>query len=74
MDHAVQLVGYNADADTPYWIVRNSWGAEWGKPGNTHLSKLVLLRRDKTCSFFYLSLSCLTTTILHMQVSRASST
>ena len=25
LDHAVQLVGYNHKADTPYWIVKNSW-------------------------------------------------
>jgi C1A family cysteine protease len=33
MDHAVQLVGYNADADEPYWIVRNSWNTNWGEDG-----------------------------------------
>ena len=33
MDHAVQLVGYNADAETPYWIVRNSWTTDWGNDG-----------------------------------------
>ena len=25
LDHCVQLVGYNKTAETPYWIVRNSW-------------------------------------------------
>jgi len=33
MDHAVQLVGYNLDAPTPYWIVRNSWATGWGEDG-----------------------------------------
>jgi len=33
MDHCVQLVGYNAQAGTPYWIVRNSWGSDWGVNG-----------------------------------------
>ncbi|GMH81455.1 hypothetical protein TL16_g08935 [Triparma laevis f. inornata] len=33
MDHAVQLVGYNADASTPYWIVRNTWSTDWGYDG-----------------------------------------
>mmetsp|Transcript_12262 Transcript_12262/g.24995 ORF Transcript_12262/g.24995 Transcript_12262/m.24995 type:complete len:345 (-) Transcript_12262:205-1239(-) len=37
MDHAVQLVGYNADADTPYWIVRNSWNTNWGEKGFINL-------------------------------------
>merc|ERR1711964_552763 len=30
LDHCVQLVGYNLDASTPYWLVRNSWGSSWG--------------------------------------------
>ncbi|GMH87096.1 hypothetical protein TrST_g9991 [Triparma strigata] len=33
MDHAVQLVGYNADASPPYWIVRNTWSTDWGYDG-----------------------------------------
>lgn len=39
-DHCVQLVGYdNTDPKKPYWIVRNSWGAdEWGIKGYIHLA------------------------------------
>ncbi|GMH79594.1 hypothetical protein TrLO_g6266 [Triparma laevis f. longispina] len=33
LDHAIQIVGYNADAETPYWIVRNSWADSWGEEG-----------------------------------------
>jgi len=34
LDHCVQLVGYNtAQSDNPYWIVRNSWGTDWGLDG-----------------------------------------
>jgi len=33
IDHAVQLVGYDSTASTPYWIVRNSWAATWGVDG-----------------------------------------
>lgn len=33
VDHAVVLVGYNTSGTTPYWIVRNSWGASWGVSG-----------------------------------------
>jgi len=37
IDHCVQLVGFNATASTPYWIVRNSWATDWGMSGYIHL-------------------------------------
>lgn len=37
LDHAIQLVGYNEDAETPYWIVRNSWADTWGEDGYIYL-------------------------------------
>jgi len=33
LDHAVQLIGYNAAATNPYWIGRNSWATKWGEAG-----------------------------------------
>jgi len=33
INHAVQLVGYGADAGRDYWLVRNSWGGSWGERG-----------------------------------------
>jgi len=32
-----QLIGYNAAADVPYWIARNSWSTDWGEDGLIYL-------------------------------------
>ena len=32
-DHAVVLVGWGWKQDIDYWIIRNSWGTEWGDAG-----------------------------------------
>jgi C1A family cysteine protease len=37
LDHCVQAVGYNMTAPMPYWIVRNSWGTDWGEDGYIRL-------------------------------------
>jgi len=38
LDHCVDLVGFNTENSTnSYWIVRNSWGTDWGIEGFIHL-------------------------------------
>jgi C1A family cysteine protease len=34
LDHCVQMVGYTPD----YWLVRNSWAADWGEAGYIYVS------------------------------------
>jgi len=38
LDHCVQLVGYDMSGSTPYWMVRNSWAADWGVAGYIHIA------------------------------------
>jgi len=33
IDHAVNVVGWGSNGSTNYWIVRNSWGKNWGESG-----------------------------------------
>jgi hypothetical protein len=35
VDHAVVVVGAGVDGETgtPFWLIRNSWGADWGEGG-----------------------------------------
>ncbi|CAI5525146.1 unnamed protein product [Closterium sp. Naga37s-1] len=38
IDHAMLLVGYNrTDPDNPYWILKNTWGINWGENGYMRL-------------------------------------
>jgi C1A family cysteine protease len=41
LQHALALVGYGYDNDlqTPYWIIKNSWGTSWGENGYLRLAK-----------------------------------
>ncbi|XP_075468819.1 cathepsin O [Ascaphus truei] len=36
-NHAVLVIGFDKTGDTPYWIVKNSWGTSWGIEGYVYI-------------------------------------
>ena len=38
LDHAVAAVGYGTETDKDYYIVRNSWGKDWGEDGYVRIA------------------------------------
>lgn len=31
--HAIRILGWGVENDTPYWLVANSWNNDWGDHG-----------------------------------------
>ena len=56
-NHSMTIVGYGTDAETTtdYWLIRNSWGADWGEEGYVRIERSETQDWSGPCGVIYLT-------------------
>lgn len=49
LDHGVVVIGYGTENVVNYWIVRNSWGTNWGEDGYFRLERSAINTPSEKC-------------------------
>ncbi|KAG8384343.1 hypothetical protein BUALT_Bualt04G0108300 [Buddleja alternifolia] len=55
LDHGVVVVGYGSENGLDYWIVRNSWGSNWGENGYLRIERNVVGNPSGKCGIVILA-------------------